>query len=95
VLAGASELKLERHGMPRPVLLNLHRDSTFQDLDYLAQQCFEFAGHSWRVMSPESVPITIKYSDKLAQRLTDLSHLSSWDPEAIAVGKIGRSLWFL
>lgn len=95
VLSGVSELKLERHGMPRPVLLLLHRDSTFKDIDYLAQQIFEFAGHSWRVMSPESVPITIKYSGKIAQRLASLSQLPDWDPDAISFGRVGRSLWFL
>ncbi len=95
VLSGASELKLERHGMPRPALLRLHWDSSFKDLEYLARQAFEFAGHSWRVMSPESVPITIKYSNKIAERLTGLASVSGWDPEAIQVGKVGRSLWFL
>lgn len=95
VFSGASELKQASDGMPRPCLLKLHYLSTFKDMTYLARQAFEFSGHSWRMLSPEPYPITIRYSDLIAERLSGLSQVASWDPEAVRFGQIGRTLWFL
>jgi len=95
VFSGASELKQPSDGMPRPCLLKLHRLSTFTDMTYLARQAFEFAGHSWRMLAPEPFPITIRYSDLIAQRLSGLSSVPGWDAEAVRFGQIGRTLWFL
>ncbi|WP_291990922.1 hypothetical protein [Luteitalea sp.] len=95
VFSGASELKLADHGMPRPCLLKLHRLSTFTDMTYLARQAFQFSGHSWRMLAPEPYPITIRYSDLIAERLTGLSAVEGWDSEAVHFGLIGRTLWFL
>jgi len=95
VFSGASELKQASDGMPRPSLLKLHRLSTFEDMTYLARQAFEFAGHSWRMLSPEPFPITIRYSDLIAERLTGLDGVAGWDAEAVQFGQIGRTLWFL
>lgn len=95
VFSGASELKQASDGMPRPCLLRLHRLSTFRDMTYLARQAFEFAGHSWRMLAPEPFPITIRYSDLIAERLSGLSSVSGWDDEAVKFGQIGKTLWFL
>ena len=95
VFSGASELKQASDGMPRPCLLKLHRLSTFRDMTYLARQAFEFAGHSWRMLAPEPFPITIRYSDLIAERLSGLGSVSGWDDEAVKFGQIGRTLWFL
>lgn len=95
VFSGASELKRPEDGMPRPSLLKLHRLSTFTDMTYLARQAFAFAGHSWRMLSPEPFPITIRYSDLIAERLAGLAAVPGWDAEAVTFGQIGRTLWFL
>ena len=95
VFSGVSELKQATDGMPRPCLLKLHRLSTFRDMTYLARQAFEFAGHSWRMLAPEPFPITIRYSDLIAERLSGLGSVSGWDDEAVKFGQIGRTLWFL
>lgn len=95
VFTGASELKKASDGIPRPSLLKLHRLSTFSDMTYLARQAFEFSGHSWRMLSPEPFPITIRYSDLIAERLAGLSAVSGWDADAVQLGAIGRTLWFL
>lgn len=95
VFSGASELKQASDGLPRPCLLKLHRLSTFSDMTYLARQAFEFAGNSWRMLAPEPYPITIRYSDLIAERLAGLSAVSGWDPDAIHFGPIGKTLWFL
>lgn len=95
VFSGASELKQAKDGMPRPCLLKLHRLSTFRDMTYLARQAFEFSGHSWRMLSPEPYPITVRYSDLIAERLAGLEAVSDWDADAVQFGQIGRTLWFL
>jgi len=95
VFSGASELKRSEDGMPRPCLLKLHRLSTFTDMTYISRQAFAFAGHSWRTMSPEPFPITIRYSDLISERLTGLAAVPGWDAEAVKFGQIGRTLWFL
>lgn len=95
VFSGASELKQVGDGMPRPCLLKLHWLSTFTDMTYLSRQAFDFSGHSWRMLSPEPFPITIRYSDLIAERLAGLNQVTGWDPEAVRFGQIGRTLWFL
>ena len=95
VFSGASELKQETDGLPRSCLLKLHRNSTFGDMTYLARQAFDFTAHTWRIMSPESFPITIKYSDLIAQRLTGLKQVPGWDDDAVKFREIGRTPWFL
>ena len=95
VFSGTSELKQETDGLPRPCLLKLHRNSTFRDMTYLARQAFDFTAHSWRIMSPEPFPITIKYSDLIAERLTGLKQVPGWDDDAVKFREIGRTPWFL
>ena len=95
VFTGASELKQGSDGLPRPCLLKLHRNSTFRDMTYLARQAFDFTAHSWRVMTPEPFPITIKYSDLIADRLTGLRGVAGWDDDAVRFREIGRTPWFL
>ena len=95
VFSGASELKQASDGMPKPCLLKLHNDSTFRDMTYLARQAFDFTAHSWRIMSPEAFPVTIKYSDLISERLTGLKQVSSWDDDAVKFRDIGRTPWFL
>lgn len=95
VFAGVNELKQAHHGMPTACLLKLHRHSTFTDMTYLARQAFDFTAHSWRVMTPESFPITIKYSDLIAERLAGLKQIDSWDDDAVRFRDIGRAPWFL
>ncbi|HPE29933.1 MAG TPA: hypothetical protein PLV61_02000, partial [Parvularculaceae bacterium] len=95
VFGGASELKQATDGLPRACLLKLHRNSTFRDMTYLARQAFDFTAHSWRIMFPEAFPITIKYSDLIAERLTGLKEIPDWDDDAIRFRDIGRTPWFL
>lgn len=95
VFSGASELKQETDGLPRACLLKLHHHSTFSDMTYLARQAFDFTAHSWRIMSPERFPITIKYSDLIAQRVTGLKQVPGWDDDAVKFREIGRTPWFL
>jgi hypothetical protein len=93
-LTGPKELKQVDDGMPFPILLSLHRNSTFVDLDYLARQVFHFSAHSWRSFLPASMPVTIVYSQLIARLLGNLSRLPRWSPDSVR-GRLGRSRWFL
>jgi len=91
---GAREVKQASDGLPRPVRLALHKDSTFTDLTYLSRQAFAFSCHSWRSFLPSPQPITILYSQLVARNLRLLDDVSGWMPDQI-LGPIGRTRWFL
>ena len=94
-LVGPKELKRPTDGLPRPLLLTLHRDSTFTDLVYLTKQVYWFSSHSWRSFLPASMPVTILYSDLVAGLLGRLSQLGNrWSP-SVMLGRIGTTRWFL
>src|SRR5271157_46120 len=93
-LTGPREVKRPEDGTPRPLFLSLHRDSTFTDMTYLTRQVFRFACHSWRTFLPASVPVTIQYSNLIANALGHLSLMDRWNPE-VMLGRIGTTRWFL
>jgi Piwi domain len=93
-LTGPREVKRPEDGIPRPLFLNLHRDSTFTDMTYLTRQVFTFACHSWRTFLPASLPVTIQYSNLIANALGHLSLMDRWNPE-VMLGRIGKTRWFL
>jgi hypothetical protein len=91
---GPRDLKQSRHGMPQPILLRLHRKSTFRDMTYLTRQAFDFSCHSWRMFTPAPMPITIHYSELIARLLTGLRHVPTWDSDTM-LGPMSRTRWFL
>ena len=64
-------------------------------MTYLARQAYDFSCHSWRVLAPEPFPITIRYSDLIAERLSGLNSVKKWDDETVKFGPISSTLWFL
>lgn len=93
-LKGPREVRQWSDGIPKPMLLRLHRDSTFRDLSYLSRQVFDFTCLSWRTLFPSPLPISVLYSDLVARNLLQLRDVSIWSPEAI-LGPVGRGRWFL
>lgn len=91
---GPNDIKQAEHGMPRPIFLKLHKNSTFMDMTYLARQVFAFTCHSWRSFFPSSMPVTIFYSDLIADLLGNLDKVSAWDADSM-LGRIGNTRWFL
>jgi hypothetical protein len=94
VLTGPRDVKRPEDGLPSPILLRLHRESTFTDTTYLARQVYAFANHSWRNFFPGSLPVTVQYSEMIAGLLGKLGRLPNWNAEVLW-GRIGRSRWFL
>lgn len=93
-VSGPMDLKSPLHGAPKPLLLKLHRESTFTDIEYLSRQAFRFTSMSWRRMYPSSKPVTILYSDLIADLLGHLRHVRNWNADTIAT-KLRWSRWFL
>lgn len=93
-LKGPGELRRPTDGTPKPVLIRIHRDSTFRDLSYLSRQIFDFTCLSWRTLLPSPLPISVVYSDLVAQNLLNLRDVTGWTPEHV-LGPVGRSRWFL
>ncbi len=93
-VTGPRQLKTPLQGAPHPLLLRLHRESTFQDLEYLAGQVFRFTALSWRSFFPSRLPVTILYSDRIASLLGQLRQVKNWNPDMLATALRG-SRWFL
>ena len=93
-VSGPRDLKLPLQGAPRPLLLRLHNESTFTDLDYLAGQAYRFTAMSWRRPYPSSQPVTILYSDLIAGLLGQLRQVTNWNSDLIST-KLRWSRWFL
>ena len=93
-LSGAKEVERPSDGMPRPLLLRLHPDSSFRDMSYLTRQIFAFSCHSWRTFSPAVLPVTLLYANLIAQRLDQLASLSGSTRDVI-LGRVEPRQWFL
>lgn len=93
-LTGAREIKKPTDGLPYPVLLHLHRCSTFTDMKYLTEQVYTFAGHSWRSFDMARMPVTIVYSQLIARLLGRLGALPHFSVDSIH-GRMNRLRWFL
>ncbi|MBQ1062004.1 Piwi domain-containing protein [Micromonospora sp. C41] len=93
-VGGPYDLKSATHAIPKPLLLKLHAESTFTDIEYLARQAYRFTSMSWRTMYPSRLPVTIQYSDLIAELLGQLRHVKNWNADAI-VTRLRGSRWFL
>jgi hypothetical protein len=80
--------------LPRPLLISLHPDSTFKDVDYLAEQALKFTSLSWRSTLPAETPVTIFYSERIAELLGRLRGIPDWSSAALSV-RLKWSRWFL
>jgi hypothetical protein len=93
-VTGSTDVKRPEDGMPQPLQISLHRESSFTDIPYLAEQVYAFSCHSWRSFLPGSLPVTIHYSNLIAGSLGKLSRLERWNPD-VMLDRIGKTMWFL
>ena len=94
-LTGPTDLKTADQGLPKPLLVELHPDSDFDDMTYLLRQIFHFTYLSWRSFFPGSEPVTISYSRLIARLLGNLKEVAGWDSTVLAVGALRNRQWFL
>lgn len=83
-----------RRGTPAPVRVTLDRSSTFTDLVYLTQQVYEFSFLSWRSFNPGIQPVTILYSELMADLNSHLRQVAPWNQDLVRT-KLKRKLWFI
>jgi hypothetical protein len=93
-VVGPMALVTPLQAAPHPLLLKLHRESTFQDLEYLAAQAYRFTSLSWRSLFATNRPVTILYSDLIASLLGKLRQVRNWNPDVLAT-LLRSSRWFL
>ncbi|WP_034270603.1 argonaute/piwi family protein [Actinospica robiniae] len=91
----AADMKQPLQGAPRPLKIQLHRESTFTDLHYLAGQVLRFSALSWRRFFPDHLPVTIRYSTLIADLLGHLRAVTNWNPDSIFTTELRHSRWFL
>ena len=87
-------IKHENAPLPAPLLVHIHKGSTFNDLAYLSEQVLKFTGLSWRCALPARKPVSIYYSELIAELLGRLRNVDGWTP-AILNMKLRASRWFL
>jgi hypothetical protein len=87
-------IKRQNSPLPAPLLISLHEDSTFKDVDYLAEQALKFTSLSWRSTLPAGTPATIFYSERIAELLGRLKDVPDFSTTALSV-KLKWSRWFL
>jgi hypothetical protein len=93
-LTGPAQLKTPTQGCPKPVLVALHSESTFTDMNYLTHQVLKFSFISWRSFFPNTLPVTISYSQFIATLLGQLEDVTNWNPDLLRT-KLRTSRWFL
>ena len=94
VTNGLSQIKRASAPLPSPLLVNLHRESTYVDLQYLPEQVLKFTSLTWRSTQPAHAPVTIYYSELIASLLSRLKEIPGWSP-AVLNTKLRSSRWFL
>lgn len=80
--------------LPSPVLIHLHQESTYRDLQYLSEQVLKFTNLSWRGTQPAEDPVTIYYSELIAKLLSRLRGVDGWS-SGILNTRLRHSMWFL
>lgn len=93
-LKGPRDIKTAKHRFSNPVLVRIHNKSTYEDLNSITQQVFNFTYLSWRGFHPAQQPVTILYSDLIANQLSRLRKIKTWKPE-IVNSLLKAKKWFL
>ncbi|MBX3319724.1 MAG: hypothetical protein A4E19_18650 [Nitrospira sp. SG-bin1] len=91
---GPELVRRHKEPLPKPLLIEMHRKSTFTDMTALTRQVFYFTGLSWRSMRPSREPATILYSALIARLMSKLGTVPNWSPDLLNT-KLRRSRWFL
>ncbi len=91
---GPMLIKREPAPLPKPLLVHIHKQSTFHDLSYLTEQVLKFTSLSWRSTLPAKKPVTIYYSELIANLLGRLRNVKGWTPAVLNL-KLRASRWFL
>jgi hypothetical protein len=93
-IRGPKHVRTTRHKFPTPVLIRMHENSSYHDLQYIAQQILDFSWASWRSFTPASTPVSIFYSELIAKMTRELQQVPGWSPD-ILNSHFRSTKWFL
>lgn len=82
------------HRTPFPVKVSMHEKSTFKDIQYVSQQILDFSYISWLGFFPKDLPVTIYFSNLMADLSRKLDQIDGWNPTVIQT-HFRRKKWFL
>ena len=91
---GPTLIKKASAPLPSPLLIHLHRKSDYVDQIYLSEQVLKFTALSWRSVLPCERPVTIYYSELIAELLVRLRAVPGWSAMGMNA-KLRASKWFL
>jgi hypothetical protein len=94
VTNGPRQIKRPLTPLPTPLLVHLHKRSTSRALDSLTEQVLKFTSLTWRSTLPAEKPVTIYYSELIAELLARLKAVPGWSP-AMLNTRLRASKWFL
>lgn len=93
-LTGSYQLKTSMQGCPEPILVSIHDESTFESQEYLVNQVYKLTFMSWRSFFPSTTPVTVEYSNLIADLMSKLRTVTNWNPDVLNT-KFRESRWFL
>lgn len=93
-ITGPKQIKREATPLPSPLLIHWHPESTYADIDYLTEQVLNFTSLSWKSVHPTRAPVTILYSELIAESLVKLKQIETWSPSQLRT-RLQASRWFL
>lgn len=91
---GPQLVKRDGEPIPQPLLIELHPESGYRDIESLVRQVYHFTGLSWRSMLPVGEPVTTYYSHLIAELLGRLDAVPGWS-DSLLDTRLRRSRWFL
>lgn len=86
---------VNKRGCPKPLSIEVHKASDFQDIRKIVEQVSHLTQNSFRTFGVNSLPVTMLYAQRMAKLLEDLADVKDWDPERLSLHDNANSLWFL
>jgi hypothetical protein len=91
---GEKDRPNKQHRPPFPELVRIHEKSTYTDLPFITQQVLDFSYLCWRSFFPTEIPVTILYSNLMADLSMRLQQIKTWNPTFLDQ-HFRRKAWFL
>ena len=76
-----------------PIQIRLDKRSEYKDLYEITRQVLSFAHLSYRTFIPTTQPVTTKYPNLMAKKVSELMEVGNWDPSIL--NKLNEKLWFI
>jgi len=92
-LKGPEDVKTDRQGFTGPLLIRIHRKSTFTDATYIVQQVYRLTNISYRTFKPSQLPVTLFYASLITEQLNKLKSVEGWDASFIKT--LRNRKWFI